>query len=82
MYKPYRWVFCQICDCWAVLCPDCNNNLCNGSHGDNCMNRCEMAYSYYYHNDKIHTFATREEQIEFIKSLGDIVIEQNIEWPF
>lgn len=48
-----KWIYCETCECPTVLCPECGNNVCNGSNGkytggyegpeDECPS-CEKAY--------------------------------------
>ena len=33
MGKIPEWVWCETCDCAALVCPTCGNNCCNGTYG-------------------------------------------------
>ena len=28
-----EWIYCETCDCVAMICPECGNNCCNGMYG-------------------------------------------------
>ena len=43
-----KWVWCNTCNCAAVICPNCGNNVCNGSSKDGCKDRCQSAYDYQH----------------------------------
>ena len=42
----FKWIYCNICLCPAVICPKCGNNCCNGTSGENCPDNCDEAYEY------------------------------------
>jgi len=45
-----EWVYCELCDCVAMVCPECGNNCCNGGYGKD--GKCEVCPEVYDLQDK------------------------------
>lgn len=47
MEQEFKWVFCETCNCAAVICPKCDNNCCNAQYGlEGKCDVCPLAYQY------------------------------------
>jgi hypothetical protein len=56
-----KWVWCEVCRCAAVICPNCGNNCCNGGSGKDCSDNCKAAYEYQNKHFDANTQPSREE---------------------
>jgi len=61
MSTKIKWVWCKLCDCAAVICPNCGNNCCNGGSGKNCPDNCDEAYKCQSEAEEKGTAPKREE---------------------
>lgn len=39
----HSWEYCGTCNCWAVVCSNCQNITCNGGIGEGCADQCKSA---------------------------------------
>jgi len=38
----FRWEYCEACEVWAIICPKCGNNCCNGGYGEVGGEECDV----------------------------------------
>ena len=52
----YKWVWCEFCNCAAVICPNCGNNCCNGGSREGCIDECSNAYVHQENMMRLDTY--------------------------
>lgn len=66
-----KFIYCDLCKGWAVICPRCGNNTCNGGSGED--GKCPVCNSCYELTEKIETKGI-ENSLDKIKR----IFEENI----
>lgn len=61
--------FCEECKIPSLECPFCGNNSCNGGHGENCFDNCDLIYAIY-ENLKLRDFPIKVQIKYILTSLG------------
>ena len=57
-----KFYWCDGCKGWAILCPRCGNNTCNGSYGED--GKCPVCSSCYELINKIHQNSSVENNFD------------------
>jgi len=69
--KNIEWIFCEQCDCFAVICPKCGNNACNGTYGHDgkCL-KCPEVYNYQEECYKTGNIPTNSDNIRIVPKMN------------